>query len=215
MFKEIWDYFKNLGEYNGFFISREIAEIKVKVKYKAYLKLTNYTRKINTEWGGLLVVNKRDNVLVVEDVLLLPQSASLSYFKLNPKELSKALEGYARNSPELLPKLKGWAHSHVNMNVYWSGEDDDTFVGLCRYFGDFVLGVVVNKNKEQRWRVDINTSAFGRMVADNLIAEIILENGAAKKEYLKEIRRDLIKWEEWKNRIPKAVRYFKSQILQR
>ena len=165
--------------------------IRVIVRHRAYAKLRYYTKHVNIEWGGLLVVSTKGNEIIVEDVVFRPQNARRGDFHLDLNNLGQYLAKLADTNPSLLPKLKGWAHSHHSMGTFWSGEDEDTFRQLCNYYGDYVIGVVVDNKGNQLWRVDLKHKVFGRLVIDNIKPEYVITDHSIEQECIKDIKENL------------------------
>jgi hypothetical protein len=96
---------------NEIFISRETY-----TKMFAYAEIANKT--LSSEVGGYLVINELDTGgLLVEDIILPEQTVSGGSFKAKPG---------IKCPPEIIPKIKGWWHSHGNMGTFHSGTDDST-----------------------------------------------------------------------------------------
>ena len=196
-------FFKDTGTYGqGYYYGNQYnyqpvpeasQKIKIKLNHKAFLKLKYYTKHIDIEWGGLIVSTKNGNIITVEDILISHQKASHGHFQMDLNSLGKMIEIIAEKSPKLLEKIRGWCHSHNSMGVFWSGEDNDTFDKLCDYYGDYVVGVVVNKAGEQKWRVDIKTQGFGKLVLDDLKYDVVMNDRKleeqCKEDIIKHVKR--------------------------
>lgn len=82
-------------------------------------------------------------------------------------------------------------NSHHSMGIFWSGEDNDTFKQLCDYYGDYVIGVVVDNKGNQLWRVDLKHKVFGRLIIDNIKPEYVITDPTIEQECIKDIKENL------------------------
>jgi hypothetical protein len=158
--------------------------IELKLSRKAYEKITSYTQAVETEIGGLLVMDSKDPLLV-KDALIFKQEVSGSETELDSKTLIKYLESMAKRSPRKIESIKGWWHSHAKMAVFWSGTDDTCFSDMLSVMPT-VFGIVVNKSGEMLARVDLRTD-IGNISLNNLKVNIMFPT--AKQAYIKEAKR--------------------------
>lgn len=144
------------------FVVRNRMQVKlhktrpINVSSEAASKIFAYTKAVDTEVGGLLVVEEERGITTVTDALLFNQRASMGGMHLNPKTLAKQLNKIALEEPEKLEKIKGWWHSHCNMGVYWSYIDNacfSNFLQVCQA----TYGIVVNKQGKAKARLDVRT----------------------------------------------------------
>lgn len=176
---------------NGVVQVPQYQRLKIKVHHKAHLKLQYYTKHVDIEWGGMMVVSKKENLFIVEDILFLPQRATHGDFHLDLDKLGKFLSDLSDTNPSLLPKIRGWAHSHHTLGTFWSSEDDDTFKQLCDYYGDYAIGVVVTKDGKQLWRIDIKHPSFGNIRVDDVKYEIVYSDKSLEKQCIEDINKNL------------------------
>ena len=147
--------------------------ISISIQDKAFLKLIYYTKNIDEEIAGLLVVEKNGTFLHISDVILLNQEVSSGDVELSKDALLDFTDEMADKNPEILPKIKGWYHSHNFMNTFWSGTDDEAFKTLLGFSRDYCIGVVTSKQHHFRFRVDVETTNFGTLSFDNVPYKII------------------------------------------
>lgn len=165
------------------------SDVKIKVYDRAMLKIIYFTRNVQGEVGGLMIVSRVGNNLIVEDVLLLKQKVSGGDFELDAEGLINFTEKIADKNKELLAKIKGWWHSHDTMGTFWSGTDDNQFNTFLSFFGDYCLGVVTNKHGHYRWRLDVNTP-FGQIIYDTMEYSIVYgENKNLEQECRRQIKK--------------------------
>lgn len=108
-------------------------------------------------WLGF-VRDLGDNGFLIEDVALLKQEVHATTTEITPEGL---LEFWAKTAPENQLKIKLWGHSHVNMGVSPSGQDNSQM----EYFKDgnpWFIRLITNKKRE--YHIDIYDYANGIQV---------------------------------------------------
>jgi len=110
----------------------------------AYEKIMYWVRKCPLEISGLGKCIYKDGAFHVTEAYLLEQVNTAATTDLDATAVSK-LQFESRDEPG---HLNFWWHSHVNMNVFWSGTDTDTI----KQYGDqgFCLATVFNKKNETK-----------------------------------------------------------------
>lgn len=99
-------------------------------------------------WLGF-VKDLGENGFLIEDVALLKQEVHSTTTEITPEGL---LEFWGNTAPEDQLKIKLWGHSHVNMGVSPSGQDNDQM----EYFKDgnpWFIRLITNKKRE--YHIDI------------------------------------------------------------
>ncbi len=153
---------------------------KIKICERAYLKMYYYTQLTKGEVGGLLKVSYDGKNWLIKDAILLPQKATKIHFELNDEDL---INFSLNTNKEEMKQWKGWWHSHVNMESYWSEEDISTFNNLNGVMGD-LIGVVLNKKRQFRVRVIKNKKEYeGKF--------IVTPNDFDTSKYKEELRKNL------------------------
>lgn len=180
---------KFLGKEHRPRIDGQPNTMRVVMPVKTYLKMKYYIKHASGEVGGIGVVTKKDTTLIIDDVFLLKQKATGGHFELDGGELARFVAELSKTRPELLPKLKLWWHSHVNMGVFWSGEDDDTFERLLKHNGemDYFVGLVGNKKLEIRARCDVESN-IGVIQFDNLATKININDDDIESKMKQEVK---------------------------
>lgn len=119
---------------------------KVIIGRDAYDKIMHYVHKADFEVSGLGVVEVIDNVPVITDIMLLEQEGSAAETELDADSINKALYEHHKSGED--GEIKFWWHSHVNMEVFWSGTDMKTIEQLTQN-GWFIHGVFNKKNESK------------------------------------------------------------------
>ena len=139
----------------------------------AYKKMMGYTQAVDGEVGGLLVVDETTDDVIISDITLPEQEISTGSVELDQNDMGKFMEDALKNNRELLPRLKGWWHSHAEMGTFWSGTDDTQFQHMLDYYtSKKVYGIVVNKKQDLILRVDMQTP-LGAITFDKIPVDII------------------------------------------
>ena len=114
--------------------------------------LNHWVDMAKGEVSALGLVEEVSGGFLVTEVFLPEQECSSANTLISPESVAKLLieleeKGY---DPQF---LRFWAHSHGEMDVFWSNTDEDTMNLLAN--PDYVVAVVGNKRGERLARVDI------------------------------------------------------------
>lgn len=125
----------------------------------AFTKMRYYVECTDTEVGWLGTVEKMNNIYLITDTLLFDQEVNSVTCEITPQGLTEIANELLAlpNGMEIVNSIRLWGHSHVNMGVSPSGQDDTqmtVFAGSCEYF----LRVIANKKGEMEFSLyDYNT----------------------------------------------------------
>ena len=98
------------------------------ITYPALLKMRQIVQTCSAEVGWLGSVTKKDNNYIIDDVYLLKQSVTGATTELDEEDMNSMLRNILiKEGEEKYNSIRVWGHSHVNMQVFASGQDDDTF----------------------------------------------------------------------------------------
>ena len=115
-------------------------------------KIEVLTKLADEEISGLLKVEQiNDTNVKVNDVILFKQTSSSAETELDTEALSKYLETEIKANRNV-DDLKGWWHSHADMDTFWSSTDDENIETLGT---DWLISIVSNKKGKMRGRIDI------------------------------------------------------------
>lgn len=121
--------------------------IKIQVDAVAMQKLWLWTFMAEGEVSCLGTVDELSDGLLVTDFHLVKQTCTDMDTELNSEAVSQLMQEVEDPS-----KLRCWAHSHADMEVFWSATDDETIKGLSN--GEWLLSLVVNKYRHSMMRLD-------------------------------------------------------------
>lgn len=119
-----------------------MTQIHVSIDEPVWQKINHWIQKAPGEVSGLGKVISVGGMFRVIDAILVKQENGAASTELDPASVAKAMYEL-RNTPG---HLNFWWHSHVNMNVFWSGTDIDTIREIGRH--GFVVSTVLNKKRE-------------------------------------------------------------------
>jgi hypothetical protein len=164
-----------------------INNIKLYIPDDIYQKIMFWVDKSNHEvsWWGLLEYEKENNFFIVRDVFLLKQKVGAASTEIDANAMNK-LMFQVKDSPY---KLRWWGHSHVKMNVFWSGTDIDTIKQFSQE--GWLLSTVFNQKREMRTSYMIqNPITF---FVDNIPTEVYSPAVAIPKEWEDEFEEKVVK----------------------
>ncbi len=143
---------------------------RVSIDAEALERIWHWTNFAKGEFSCLGSVSDE---LHVHDVQLFEQTCTASSTDMDQVALAKFLCGQLH--PE---RVRAWIHSHGNLNVFWSPQDDHCIEGLEN---DTVLvSIVVNKRREMKCRVDLWHPV--RLTLDDLMVEVRVPRYGLKAE---------------------------------
>jgi hypothetical protein len=121
-------------------------DMKMEIDEDVFRKIMYWIDKADFEVSGLgkIIVDKERNVIRVVDAILLKQEGSSAATELDAAAIGKAMF-LLKDTPG---DLRWWWHSHVNMNVFWSGTDQGTIKQLGT--GGWFTATVFNKKREMK-----------------------------------------------------------------
>ena len=132
---------------------------------KVYQKVMHFVNECSSEVSGFGLCSyvPDKNYFWVRDVFLLDQEVGSAHTDIDAEALGKLEYECLRDKRE--GELNFWWHSHVNMSVFWSGQDTQTINNIAK--NGYCLATVFNKKNEMRSAVSFK-SQFGVMFIDEL-----------------------------------------------
>lgn len=132
--------------------------LRIQIDALALQKLWLWTDMARGEVSALGTVEEiRDalsgsvTTLLVTDFYLVRQSCTTDETTMDPASVAELLTMLEAQGIDCR-KLRCWTHSHGNMSVFWSGQDNDCISGLAN--GEWLLSLVVNKKHDTLLRLD-------------------------------------------------------------
>jgi hypothetical protein len=117
-------------------------------------KMGYYVKNCAKEIGWLGTVERIENIFVIHDVFLFHQEVNAATCEISPASMADFITEQIIANPEIgmeiANSLKLWGHSHVNMGVSPSGQDEQQ----ARKFKDgneYFIRVIANKSGEMEF----------------------------------------------------------------
>jgi len=169
----------------GFIISKKenisvsvADDLSVILTKGAFEQLFGWAYSTSREISCLGCVKRDGNRFTIEHFFLLKQSGSSVSTELDQTGMAELVEQLiAEGKREETGRIKCWAHSHPNMEPFWSKIDDAT----CRLLvNDYLISIVVGNNFAIRSRIDIagpvpvvfeDIPVLYQVVKDNLLLD--------------------------------------------
>ena len=122
----------------------------VRVAPKAFSKMQHLVTWSDVEVGWLGVVKRLDHTYTIKDIFLFDQEVNSVTCEITPESLALFAEDLLKLKcgMEIFNNIRMWGHSHVNMPVSPSHQDDVQFEELAKNSGDYFIRVIANKKGE-------------------------------------------------------------------
>ena len=119
----------------------------VLIHTKALQKMFVYTDECADEVGWLGTAYREGNEIHITDTFLFEQEVHATTTEITPEGLEKfGTELLTQeNGVEVWNNLKMWGHSHVNMGITPSGQDDKQMVEFSQIGHDWFIRLICNK----------------------------------------------------------------------
>jgi len=192
---------------------------EVMISSQALTKMKIYVDECADEIGWLGTAYRTGNVIFIDDMFLFDQDVHATTTEITPEGLSDFAEELLAKGDEgieIWNNLKAWGHSHVNMGVTPSGQDDAQMKTFKDGGHDWFIRIIANKKSELK--IDLYDYTTGIVYLDLTWYEskcdgaVEIENQInelyqllyAMQEELKERHLEPIK-EEMKTKVRKLV----------
>ena len=176
-------------------VKGNLTEVVVVMDHKVRSQIQFYVDNCDTEIGGLgRVVWQRDKKYLlahVVEVYCLKQEVSAVTTSLDEVAIAELLYDERRKKGH----ISYWWHSHVDMDVIWSGTDRDTMFDFIKEGGRMVYGVFNKSHQETHAYLQQPTPEEEHLCvfANNVTLQVEDNSFGAseKKKMLKEIKEKL------------------------
>lgn len=120
--------------------------MEIQISREVFAKVMHWVNKSNDEVSGFgkVIWHPETEVFQVVDAYLLKQRNGAAHTDIDGQSLAKLMF----TSKDQPGELKWWWHSHVNMQVFWSGTDVATIEELGGQ--GWIIATVFNKREEKR-----------------------------------------------------------------
>lgn len=167
-------------------LSISIAEdLAVVLTKNAFEQLFGWAYSTSKEISCLGSMHRDGNRFFIDRFYLLKQSGSSAGTELDQEAMAELIEQLmTEGKTDEARRIKCWAHSHPNMDVFWSNMDDATCQLLA---SDYLISIVISNSFAIRCRLDI--AAPVPIVLDNVpVVYEIPREGLLMEKYAEEVR---------------------------
>jgi hypothetical protein len=149
---------------------------QILISSDAIIKMQLFIENCSEEVGWLGTAYLRDGVYYIEDVFLFEQEVHATTTEITPEGLSDfAMELLQQpDGVEIWNNMKVWGHSHVNMGVTPSGQDDAQMVTFKEGGHDWFIRLIANKKGDLK--IDLYEYTNGLIYLDLPWEVVINEN---------------------------------------
>lgn len=151
----------------------------------ALIKMQLYVENCSEEVGWLGTAFETKTAIYIDDVFLFDQEVHSTTTEITPDGLAAFGEKILQeeNGMEIWNNLKVWGHSHVNMSVSPSGQDDNQMETFVEGGHDFFIRIIANKKGDIR--IDLYNYKLGVIYNDMPWYEAISAEEAEIREQIK------------------------------
>ena len=189
-----------------------ITNTNIVIDSLVYQKIMHWVNKSNYEVSGLGKIIYEGGTIRVIDALLFPQKNTSAHTDIEGEHVAKAMYTLRETPGE----LRWWWHSHVNMDVFWSGTDRDTIEKISA--GGWFVATVFNKRHEMRSCLNMVSPLPLGMIDNIPTRQLQLVDPKLVKlwdgEYEKNVENMIPKWSgAWQGNYsyPKAESHFQKE----
>lgn len=129
------------------------------INKEALIKMLLFVDNCQDEIGWLGIATKSEdknkNIYYIEDVILFEQDVHSSTTEITPEGLSKFGEQLLEqpNGIEMWNNIRVWGHSHINMDVLPSTQDNEQMGVFAKSGHDWFIRIIANK--QGKLKVDL------------------------------------------------------------
>lgn len=115
---------------------------------KMQIFVENCTEEVG--WLGTAYKSEKSNTIMIDDMFLFDQEVHSTTTEITPEGLTTFGEAILAetNGMEIWNNLKVWGHSHVNMTVSPSGQDNSQMETFAEGGHDWFIRIIANKRGE-------------------------------------------------------------------
>jgi len=179
---------------------------KVGIRSDALIKMKIYVEECNDEIGWLGTVQELGNrQYIIDDVFLFEQDVHGATTEITPDGLSKFGEELMTkpDGMDIWNNLKMWGHSHVNMSITPSGQDDKQMEEFESIGQNWFLRLICNKRGDMK--IDLFDYENGITYLDVIWVELASKEEEIIKKQIEELQTQLEAFQETKEDQYKSV----------
>ena len=162
---------------------------RIGITSDALAKMFVYVDECNDEVGWLGTVKQiNEKYYIIDDVFLFDQEVHGTTTEITPEGLAEFAEELLKREDglEIWNNLKMWGHSHVNMTVTPSGQDDKQMKDFAEVGHDWFIRLICNKKGDMK--LDFFHYNLGIAFLDVPWEEVASEEEEAIQEEMKRLQ---------------------------
>jgi|GEM_PF-2086645 len=192
---------------------------EIMIHKQAIAKMMAYVKNCTDEIGWLGTAIKKKGIYIIKDVYLFDQEVHSTTTEITSEGLGLFGEQLLTqpNGMEIWNELKVWGHSHVNMSVQPSGQDNKQMETFATGGHDWFIRIIANKDKELK--VDVYDFNNGIIFIDCHWETLLNTEEYTIQKQIKELQKKLSEYstsyfEEIENTIkPEILQKVKKKIF--
>lgn len=130
---------------------------RLRIPLEVWLKMMAFIVNCQVEINGFGFVSQQRDVIHVDDVFILEQSADAASVETDPQSLSRFVYEMVRNGGDP-GRIRFQWHSHVDMAPFWSPTDQSN---IEDWPGEWLVSLVANRRGEYLCRIDTYEPRLG------------------------------------------------------
>lgn len=182
--------------------------MKIYLNEKVHKKVMHWINKTHHEVSGFglteIVKVNEEPCCFVREVFLLEQEVGGAHTDIDAKSLGKLMHHVLKDENLRKFQLNWWWHSHVNMNVFWSGTDRETIESIGK--NGLCVASVFNKKNEVR-------SAVCYKANHELLGESLVFNDDLETKVLLASQQELSAWDKEFDECVKSKTYQQTSFI--
>jgi len=153
--------------------------LRIYIDPASHEKLWTWVSMARGEISMLGLVEEVEDQPCIADLFLVKQTCTPASTDMDQEDIAKLMVELA--GKDRSNQLRTWVHSHGDMDVFWSNQDDSTIEDLA---GDpYLISVVVNKRGAVRARLDLFDPI--RITVDDVPVEVLVPDMGLESECVK------------------------------
>ncbi len=155
------------------------TDLSIEMDKKIYDKLFLYIEHCDQEIAGFGRVKRNGNVYEIYDVFIVDQEVTSTSASLTAESIGAAMSEIVAQGGQIDDVYFHW-HSHVNMDVFWSGTDENAIATLEL---PFLISLVGNKRGQYKLRIDSRDPFY--LCIDDMALKVIEKKDVLLEELVK------------------------------
>lgn len=146
---------------------------KIYINAETYRIMTQLVKNCSDEIGWLALCEKKDNDYLIYGIEICEQECGAAHTDLMESGLQEIASRFIKEGRiDEMNNVRVWCHSHVNMGVTPSTQDETTFKEYYKECDDYFIRIIMNKREECNIALVDNSSG---LLFEDLKYELVYE----------------------------------------